>query len=164
MTGATYPPIEQLLPHRPPMILIDRLVEATEQEGTCEVTITPQSMFLEASGVPAFVGLEYMAQSVAAFGGYHSYLVNAPITVGLLMGTRRWETSCEFFELGQTLRIHVSHIWGKHELMRFHCTITSEAASEPLLQQADLSVFKPRALQAYLEEIDHDNSGTSQRC
>jgi len=162
MTVAVYPPVEQLLPHRSPMILIDRLVEANEQEGTCEVTITPQSMFLEAAGVPAFVGIEYMAQSIAAHSGYQHYLANEPIAVGLLMGTRRLEMSCQFFELSQTLRIHVSHIWGKHELMRFRCTITS-ATTGTLLQQAELHVFKPKTVQSYLEGVGHDHSRTHQR-
>ena len=36
MTVRAYPPMEQLLPHRSPMILIDRLVEANGQEGACE--------------------------------------------------------------------------------------------------------------------------------
>jgi len=149
MTVEAYPPMEQLLPHRSPMILIDRLVEANGQRGACEVTITPQSMFLEASGVPAFVGIEYMAQSIAAYGGYQCYLANKPIAIGFLMGTRRLESYCQFFELGQTLRIHVSHVWGKHELMRFRCTITS-AATGALLQHAELNVFKPKTLQPYL--------------
>lgn len=157
MTVDTYPPLEQLLPHRSPMILIDRLVEANEQEGTCEVTITPRSMFLEAAGVPAFVGIEYMAQSIAAHGGYQHYLANEPIAVGLLMGTRRLETSCQFFERNQTLHIHVAHVWGKHELMRFRCTITA-AATGTLLQHAELHVFKPKTVQSYLEETGHDHS------
>ena len=162
MTVEAYPPLEQLLPHRSPMILIDRLVEANGQEGTCEVTITPHSMFLEASGVPAFVGIEYMAQTIAAYGGYQSYLANEPVPVGLLMGTRRLESYCQFFALGQTLRIHVMHVWGKHELMRFRCTITS-ATTGTLLQHAELNVFKPKALQTYLQEVGHDNSRAHQR-
>jgi predicted hotdog family 3-hydroxylacyl-ACP dehydratase len=141
------------------MILIDRLVAVSGQEGICEVTVTPQSMFLEASGVPAFVGLEYMAQAVAAYGGYQSYLANEPITIGLLLGTRHLAVYCQFFALGQILHIQVVHVWGKHELMRFRCSITS-ATTGTLLQQAELNVFKPKALQAYLAEVGHDNSRT----
>jgi predicted hotdog family 3-hydroxylacyl-ACP dehydratase len=159
MTVAAYPPLEQLLPHRPPMILIDRLLEAKEQEALCEVTINPDSMFLEAAGVPAFVGIEYMAQSIAAHIGYQHYLANEPITLGLLMGTRRLEMSCQFFALGQTLRIHVSHVWGKLELKRFRCTITSPT-TEARLQHAELHIFKPKTIQSYLEEVGHEHART----
>ncbi len=162
MIDDAYPPIEQLLPHRPPMILIDRLVQTHGATTVCEVTIGPHSMFLQAAGVPAFVGIEYMAQSVAAHGGYQAYLEGRPITVGLLMGTRRLETHCQFFELGQTLRIEVTHIWGKFELMRFRCALT-HAVSDTRLQRAELNVFKPKALQSYLEEIGHDDTRTYHR-
>jgi predicted hotdog family 3-hydroxylacyl-ACP dehydratase len=144
------------------MILIDRLISADGQETVCEVTISPHAPFATASGVPAFVGIEYMAQSVAAHGGYQSYQAGDPISVGLLLGTRRLDTYCQLFPVGQTLRIKVTHIWGKHELMRFSCTIT-DAATEQLLQQAELNVFKPSALQSYLEEARHDNTRSRHR-
>ena len=152
MAAAQYPPIEHLLPHRPPMILLDRMVEAMEKGSTCEVTIGPQTLFLESAGVPAFVGLEYMAQAVAAYGGYQSYLAGEPIAVGLLLGTPQLKTYCQFFDRGQTLKIQVTHVWGHHELMQFHCTI-QEAMTGKLLQEADLNVFKPNDLQLYLHEV-----------
>ncbi len=157
MTEDAYPPIEQLLPHRYPMILIDRLVETDGRETICDVTITPQSMFREAAGVPAFVGIEYMAQTIAAHGGYQSYQANEPISIGLLLGTRRLEMYCAFFQLGQTLRIRAVHIWGQHELMRFDCTITTASSASPL-QQAEINVFKPKKLQAYLDQVGHDDA------
>jgi predicted hotdog family 3-hydroxylacyl-ACP dehydratase len=116
-------------------------------------------MFLQTAGVPAFVGIEYMAQTVAVHGAYQSYLEGQPIVVGLLLGTRRLDMNCRFFELGQTLRIEATHIWGQHELMRFRCAIT-HAASDTQLQQAELNVFKPKALQSYLEENGHDHTRT----
>ena len=101
-------------------------------------------------------------QSVAAHGGYQSYQDGDPISVGLLLGTRRLDTYCQRFPVGQTLRIQVIHIWGKHELMRFSCTIT-DVATDQLLQQAELNVFKPNALQSYLEEAGHDNTSSRHR-
>ena len=162
MIDGKYPPIEQLLPHRPPMILIDRLVWTNGVATVCEVSIRPHSMFIQAVRVPAFVGIEYMAQTVAAHGGYQSYLEGQPVAVGLLLGTRRLETRCQFFELGQTLRIEAIHIWGQHKLMRFRCTIT-HAVSNIRLQQAELNVFRPKAIQSYLEEIGHDDTRTHHR-
>jgi predicted hotdog family 3-hydroxylacyl-ACP dehydratase len=134
------------------MILIDRMVDATETGSTCEVTIEPQTLFLEPAGVPAFVGLEYMAQAVAAYGGYRSYLAGEPVAVGFLLGTPQLHTSCQFFHVRQTLQIQVTHVWGDHELMQFHCTI-QDASTGKLLQQAELNVFKPKDLQAYLDEV-----------
>jgi predicted hotdog family 3-hydroxylacyl-ACP dehydratase len=134
------------------MILIDQMIDATETGSMCEVTIGPQTLFIEAAGVPAFVGLEYMAQAVAAYGGYKSYRAGEPIAIGLLLGTPELRTYCQFFDCGQTLQIQVTHVWGEHELMQFHCTI-QEASTGKLLQQAELNVFKPKDLQLYLHEV-----------
>jgi predicted hotdog family 3-hydroxylacyl-ACP dehydratase len=134
------------------MILIDRMVDATETGNTCEVTIEPQTLFVEPAGVPAFVGLEYMAQAVAAYGGYRSYLAGEPVAVGFLLGTPQLQTSCQFFDVRQRLRIQVTHVWGDNELMQFHCTI-QDAATGKLLQQAELNVFKPKDLQSYLDGV-----------
>jgi predicted hotdog family 3-hydroxylacyl-ACP dehydratase len=131
------------------MLLLERLVETTEKTSTCEVTITPHTLFLEAEGVPAYVGLEYMAQAIAAHGGYVSYRAGEPVALGLLLGTPKWHSACRTFALGQTLRIHVRHIWGDAQLLRFHCTII-DAATGQLLQQADVNVFKPADAQQYL--------------
>ena len=59
MSVGKYPPIEQRVPHGPPMILIDRLVWTNGVATVCEVTIGPHSMFIQAVGVPAFVGIEF---------------------------------------------------------------------------------------------------------
>ena len=46
MAAVQYPTLEQLLPHRPPMILIDRMIDATDTGSMCEVTIGPQTLFI----------------------------------------------------------------------------------------------------------------------
>ena len=122
------------------MILIDRLIDADSDASTCEVTIRPDSLFVEAGGVPTFVGIEYMAQAVAAHGGYQSYRLGEGTSIGLLLGTRQLVFSQPYFEIGQTLRIHVVHIWGTSELHRFRCTITN-ATTGAALQSAELNVF-----------------------
>jgi predicted hotdog family 3-hydroxylacyl-ACP dehydratase len=152
MAAVQYPPLEQLLPYRPPMILIDRMIDATDTGSTCEVTIRPQTLFIEPEGVPAFVGLEYMAQAVAAYGGYKSYRAGEPMAIGFLLGTPQLKTYCQFFDCGQTLQIQVTHVWGDDELRQFHCTI-QDALTGKLLQQAELNVFKPQDLQSYLHGI-----------
>jgi predicted hotdog family 3-hydroxylacyl-ACP dehydratase len=152
MATVRYPPIEQLVPHRPPMILIDRMIDATDTASTCEVTITPQTLFIESAGVPAFVGLEYMAQAVAAYGGYKAYLAGELIGLGFLLGTPQLTTHCQGFACGQTLRIQVTHVWGDNELLQFHGTI-QDALTGKLLQEAELAIFKPQDVSSYLHGI-----------
>jgi predicted hotdog family 3-hydroxylacyl-ACP dehydratase len=134
------------------MILIDRMIDATDAGSVCEVTIGPQTLFIGPGGVPAFVGLEYMAQAVAAYGGYKSHLAGEPMAIGFLIGTPQLKTYCQFFCCGQTLQIQVTHVWGNHELRQFQCMI-HDALTAKLLQQAELNIFKPHDLQSYLHGI-----------
>ena len=143
-------PIGELVPHDPPMILIDAMVEADEQHNVCLVAVTPESLFLEEEGVPALVGIEYMAQAVAAHGGYMSRLAGEPVRVGFLLGTPKMISHVTHFPLHSNLRIEVLLDWGDEELMRFSCKIMDESGR--LLQEAGLNVFHPRDLDTYLAE------------
>ncbi len=72
-------PIGELLPHGPEMTLIDRLVEYSPQRSVATVTIERHSRFFaEPNGVPAWVGIEYMAQTIAARAGYEARLRGEP--------------------------------------------------------------------------------------
>jgi predicted hotdog family 3-hydroxylacyl-ACP dehydratase len=146
----TFPPLEQLLPHRQPMILLTRMVEATATTSVCEVEIGPDSQFCDGDGVAAYVGMEYMAQAVAAFSGFHRHCNSQPIEVGFLISVPKFESYNPSFRLGQTLRVEVAHIWGESQLARFQCVI-KDAKNGELLQQAELSVFKPESLDNILQ-------------
>ena len=62
-------PIDELVPHSGTMSLLDKVVEYGEDWLTAEVTISPETLFLTNDAVPAWVGVEYMAQTIAAFAG-----------------------------------------------------------------------------------------------
>ena len=142
-------PIEKLVPHRHPMVLVERMLEFRETESVCETTIRPDSLFLEKRGLPAFVGLEIMAQSVAAHGGYRAYRNGEPVRIGFLLGTPRFTTHRAYFPMGSTLRIEVKQTWGDDQMMSFYCEIRDGLTAE-LLQATNLNVFQPNDLDTYL--------------
>ena len=63
-------PIENYVPHRGAMLLIDRLVSADAEGAVAEVIVPRDGLFLQDAGMPSWVGLEYMAQTVAAWAGW----------------------------------------------------------------------------------------------
>lgn len=83
------PEAENYLLHRAPMLLVDRLVAFSEDEAECEFRVSPDNAFyLEGSGVPAYVGIEYMAQCIAVHAGVRAYLSGRPPPIGFLLGSR----------------------------------------------------------------------------
>ena len=63
--------ITEVLPHQAPMILIDSLEYYDVDSCRCTVAITQKSPFYNElkTGVPSYIGSEYMAQAIAAFAG-----------------------------------------------------------------------------------------------
>ena len=80
-------PIETLLPQSLDMILLDRVVEIGEEHIVVELKVRDDGLFSSPEHtVPAWVGLEYMAQSIAAFSGYHKKMPRRGDCVGLFTG------------------------------------------------------------------------------
>jgi predicted hotdog family 3-hydroxylacyl-ACP dehydratase len=91
MPDVTLPaPAERFVPHRPPMLLLDRLVARTSESGTVEARPSPASIFAGRDGLldPA-VAVELMAQAYAAWYGYGELLSGGDLGPGFLVGARR---------------------------------------------------------------------------
>ncbi len=63
--------IEQLIPQRAPIVMVDRLLEVHGEEALTSLTIAPCNFFLAADGHLEETGLvEHIAQSASALAGY----------------------------------------------------------------------------------------------
>jgi predicted hotdog family 3-hydroxylacyl-ACP dehydratase len=151
LAQVNFPPMENMLPHRRPMILLDRMVEAGNDGATCVVDIRPGIPFAEEDGVPGHVGLEYMAQTVGALAGFHRWKAGLPVEVGFLIGAPKFQSSCAKFTFGQTLRVEAVRVWGESQLARCECSV-KDARTDETLQQSSLSVYQPENLETFLNE------------
>ena len=100
-------PLAELLPHAGDMILIDQVLSFDEEQIHTRVTVKPGGLFNRADGsLPAWVGIELMAQSVAAYAGCHARQQGKAVELGFLLGTRKFECNVEHFPAGAELHIH----------------------------------------------------------
>jgi predicted hotdog family 3-hydroxylacyl-ACP dehydratase len=134
-------PIGELVPHGPEMTLIERLTEYSPRRSVATVTITPRSRFVEGDGVPAWVGIEYMAQTIAAHAGYEGRLRGQPPAIGFLLGTRAYRSDIGVFPLGVTLTISVEPLVTDAKLGAFQCAI----ATDRVVAMAVLNTYQPAA-------------------
>ena len=132
-------PVRELLPHDPPMVLLDRVVSYDDSSLVAEVDIGEGSMLCGDSGVPGWVGIEYMAQAVAAYAGFQSRLEGEAPTIGYLLGTRSYKCSLPVFPIGATLRIHIESLFVDMGLGAFNCRIELD---EPVAS-ATINVYQP---------------------
>lgn len=140
---ASHVPIEQLLPHAPPMVLLDRVIDAADEHLTAAVTIRTDSEFCRDGQVGAWVGIEYMAQAVAAWSGWRARERGESVRIGFLLGTRRYEAHVGQFRVGDLLSIRVEREFqADNGLARFHAQIHR---GDELCAEASISVYEPPA-------------------
>jgi len=133
--------IEQVIPHRGAMRLIDRLLDWDGQRVAVELTVPVDGPFHEPAGVPAWVGIEYMAQTVAAWAGARAMRAGGRPRIGFLIGSRRYEARCASFRGGSTLRVEARcELMADNGLGMFDCRIFLEGVE---VASARLSVFEP---------------------
>lgn len=142
-------PVENYVPHRGAMLLLDRLVAADKDSAVAEVRVPRDGLFLHDAGMPSWVGMEYMAQTVAAWAGWNALQQGRAVRIGFLLGSRKYETAQAFFAPGALLRVRVDcDLMGDNGLGMFDCRIHGEDAKE--LASARISVFEPEDGRAYI--------------
>ncbi|MDR2625634.1 MAG: hypothetical protein LBC37_04815 [Zoogloeaceae bacterium] len=156
MTEA-YLPIEEYLPHRGRMVLLDRLLEAQADRALAALTIQADSLFCREGQVPAHVGVEYMAQTVGALVGWQARSAGEAVKTGFLVSARNYVCQVESFALGETLFIEAKENWRDEEgLGVMDCAIYHPEPGEPgkpgakEIAKATLMVFQPKNLDAYI--------------
>jgi predicted hotdog family 3-hydroxylacyl-ACP dehydratase len=134
-----FPPVAELVPHEPPMLLVEQLVEWSEQAALVRATIRAGSPFVCDERMPATILLEYMAQAIAVANGMAGRRRGKPANeVGLLLGTRELELCVDELAVGDVLELRVICEYTDDKLARYACT--TERAGE-LLARATINVM-----------------------
>jgi predicted hotdog family 3-hydroxylacyl-ACP dehydratase len=132
--------ITELLPHRPPMILLDRVEDFDADMLTASVTITPLSLFCASGSVPSHIALEYMAQACGAHVGIIALEKDEAVRIGFVLGTRDFVCKVPGFAIGETLDITVTLVFNDAQMGAYDCRI---AIGDRLVAKARLSVYQP---------------------
>lgn len=145
--------IAELVPHAAPMILLDGVDSWTLSSAVASVTITPQSPFACDLGVPAYVGIEYMAQAISAQAGVTERLQNSPVQIGFLVGSRRYTCNVSHFPIGAKLSVEIiESLVSDTGLSVYECSIKGRSNGCDILASASLNVFLPENAEDFLGE------------
>lgn len=143
------PDIERLVPHRAPMLLIDRIVAATDDDVTAEARVDAAAIFaVEGEGVPSYVGLEMMAQTVCAYDGFQRFNERPSPLVGFLLGCRKYTVRQPFLAPGAVLTITARVLLHHGEMASFACRIRDGDTAD--FAEASLNVYRPANPEAFL--------------
>lgn len=123
------------------MCLLDRVIDAGDEHFIAEVTVPSGGVFGDGGGVGAWVGIEYMAQAVAAWAGWRAREQGGSPKIGLLLGTRNYTSAISRFAPGLCLTVSIRREFlADNGMGQFICTISS--GDRELINVA-LNVFEP---------------------
>jgi predicted hotdog family 3-hydroxylacyl-ACP dehydratase len=129
----SYPKISELIPHAEPMRLISRVLEHDAESTLCLVEPEDHVLFQDADGrVPAWLGVEYMAQCIAAHAGLEVAERGAPPRIGYLLGSRSVRFHRATLPEGARIEVAARHVRGRPGLgaMSFACEVVARAGAE----------------------------------
>ena len=95
-------PARDFVLHREPMLLLDTLIDIGPDFARCEWTAGPSPFVGTEAGIPAYVGIETMAQCIAVHAGARAKARGFGPPLGFLLGTRYFQSSISHFEPGRT--------------------------------------------------------------
>jgi len=129
------------------MLLLQRLLDSGDDYVVCEVRVRKDGLFDSDGRVPAWLGIEYMAQTVAVFSGLQARRDHELVKMGFLLGSRRFETNVQDFACGDVLRVTARRlVHGSSGMGAFECQVQGEHAQ----QTAVLSVYQPSDINNYI--------------
>jgi len=142
-TGRRWPALTEILPHRGRAVLLDRVDHHDADETVCVVEIDRAAWLRQDAGVPSWVGLEYMAQCVAAHEGCIAHGQGRTLPPGFLVRARRVRFRSPVFRPGEVLRVRAWRLRGRPALgaMAYGCEVRHAGASPATLAaEAELTV------------------------
>jgi predicted hotdog family 3-hydroxylacyl-ACP dehydratase len=138
----TFPAIEELLPHAPPMLWVDEVCGCERDLVRCKLTVRDDHVFVEDGAVDPLIAIEWMAQAVGALVGLWDRQNQIDPRPGFLIAIPEACLEVEQFQVGDVLIITAKRIWGDEQLASFECLVERAGVE---VARAQLSVYR-RAL------------------
>ncbi len=152
-----YRPIADYLPHRPPMIMLDKIVSIQDDFITCSVMVSTNGIlapFLnEQNELPAYYFIELMAQTIGVWNGFHAQNIQEKPQIAFLLGSRLFETQTPAVPLNTQIVIEAKLILKDEQLANFEASIIIDHKN---VAQARLNVYQPD--QTETEQLRQESS------
>lgn len=138
-----YQTLDKYLPHKSPMILLDKVIEVTEQYSICEVVVNHNGVlapFLTENGnLPSWYFVELMAQTIGIWNGIRLNSVKKLPNIALLLGVRGFTTSINEATLNDVLHVKADLTLFDDTICSFRCCVMRE---QTVIAQASLVVYE----------------------
>ena len=142
------PQLLDLLPHRPPMIVLTQVISVKvpgEAAAVADTSIGSVFYDPDLGGIPACVALEYMAQTMALAVGVERCRKGETPKVGFVLGTRRLDVKVAVFESEKRYEVKATCVCADDEVASFDCSITGPEGE--VVATATLTAYQPMGVE-----------------
>lgn len=143
-------PIETIIPHRGTMLLIDAVSTFSEEALSARATVHADAWYADVDGaMPAWIGIELMAQTIAAHVALLAMRGGGQARPGVLLGSRSYRALQPSFAGDAQLLIHATELLRSEEGHgAYECTIHH---GDVCCAEAVIKIFQPRDFQSFIE-------------
>lgn len=134
--------LQIMIPHQPPMRLVDDLLFADSEAVICRLVIREDNVFYDKTinGIYAWIGIEIMAQTVASYAGAGK--PGQTPKIGFLLSVRKYAQHQQYFAIGDELIISAKKDFLHENIGVFTCEIQ---VGGKLAASAILNIIEPPA-------------------
>jgi predicted hotdog family 3-hydroxylacyl-ACP dehydratase len=127
------------------------VLACADESLTAQARVQGDAWYADAAGaMPAWIGIELMAQAIAAHVGLLTRRAGDTMRPGVLLGSRRYEVRKPVFARDALLRIDVKELLrGEEGHGAYECVIQHDGV---VGAEAVIKVFQPRDFQSFIEE------------
>jgi len=149
LAAPTPPDLPLLLPQAGRMRVLERVLAHGRRATLCDAVIGPDTPLCENDVAPAVLGIELLAQCMAAHGGLSGRDGPQPRR-GFLVGSRRIELRTRGFLPGERLWVRAEHVRGESGMVAFRCALGA-AAPPASHAEAQARALVAGSLNAFVE-------------
>jgi predicted hotdog family 3-hydroxylacyl-ACP dehydratase len=132
------------------MLLVERVVAWDAQHAVVAATPRADAWYSEQGAMPSWIGIELMAQAIAAHVGLLARSHGRPPKAGVLLGTRQYRATQPRFAAGAELLISARMTYRDETgLGSYDSTITLGDAQ---VAKARVNVYEPPDFAAFLRQ------------
>ncbi|KND61948.1 3-hydroxydecanoyl-[ACP] dehydratase [Candidatus Burkholderia verschuerenii] len=149
----TLPPIDELLPHRGTMKLLDSVISFDRLSVCVSAQVNSDAWYADDDGaMPNWIGIELMAQAIGVHVSLLTGCEGGVARPGVLLGTQQYEASVNAFAAHTRLHINAKQVLRSaagHGA--YDCAISNDAGA--CLAHAIVKVYQPDDFRAFMQGV-----------
>lgn len=122
-SGGEYAHPNSFMPHRAPMLWIDRLVEHEGDRAVTSHIVSESDLLVQQGKMEMACSIEFFAQTAAAHVGFEASKHSAPMAGGALLGARKMEFFAPSFEVGDEIFTEAVRTMQMPPLAQYECRL-----------------------------------------